>query len=136
MLHVVAKTNKNAYEYAMCLSRHHAGSGREEGQYLSQQVLLRFFGNVMTAVEGGAIESVGKARPLLERIEAFFDDALLAPQGQHGAADLVAHGKIVTLMFQVNAGAGAVVFADAMDGGGVAQAAQVLCVSFRCEGGQ
>ena len=78
----------------------------------------------MAAVEGLAADVDGALAPGREDVEVFLYDAAPAPEREEWDFDPTLEVGLV--MGEVDRGGGAVVLAGGMDGGGVAEAAQIF----------
>ena len=83
----------------------------EEFQNTLSKYIWSFLWNVVPAVNHAATHLAGRnIGPFIDRIEHLFDQPFLAPIDLHVALDLSAFLNVVPLLFQVNRGAGSVVY--------------------------
>src|SRR5215207_8598852 len=93
----------------------------------------RLLGKVVAAIDSVARNIVGPVAPDTENVVPLLELRALAPQGQHGTGDAAA-ASVRLVVIAIDAGGGAIILADGVDGG-VMEAALVIRVGFRREVG-
>ena len=87
----------------------------EEGSQRPIGLVGRFLGEVVAAIEGVARDVVGPIAPDGENVVPSLELRTPTPQGEHRAGD-AAPSAIGLVVLAIDAGGGAVVFADGVNG--------------------
>src|SRR5205085_7974760 len=96
----------------------------DKAPQLAEELARFFFGNEMAAVERPPTHVLGDLAPVGEAIEERLDDAVPAPEREHGHADLFA--PILLVVHQVDRRRSAIVLAGRMDRARIAECAHIF----------